>query len=148
MLYLTHKTRPVSKTRKVHIMKQLEYFIILYTHITTPVIIAWDPEKERLLDFLYRVIDCDCIETVPDPSGRLIIVDEEGLLRPAPQCNIGASMLRKCQMLYGNAVIAQHVIRDGEPDLGGWKSMQDIGLEAARVQEKIYEGLNHYISTL
>lgn len=136
----------LPKTGKVLIM--IEYFVMLYTNITTPVIVAWDPAKEKLLDFMYRMIDCDCIETVQDENGRIIIVDEEGLLRPSPQCNIAASMLRRCQMLYGNAIIGQQVIRDGEPDIGGWKTMQDIGLEAGRIQQRIYEGLNRYISTL
>lgn len=126
----------------------LEYFILLYSQITSPVIIAWDPEKEKLLDFMYRHIDCDCIETVQDQNGRLIIVDEEGLLRPAPQCNLAASMLRRNQMLYGNAIIAQEGMRDGEPDIVGWKSMKEIGLEAGSVQQRIYEGLNRYISSV
>lgn len=126
----------------------IEYFIMLYPVITSPVIIAWDSEKEKLLDFLYRQIDCDCIETVQDQNGRLIIVDEEGLCRPSPQCNIPASMLRRCQMLYGNAIIGQTVTRNGEPDIGGWKTIAEIGLEAASVQQRIYEGLNRYISSL
>lgn len=125
----------------------IEYFIMLYPVITSPVIIAWDSKKEKLLDFLYRQIDCVCIETVQDQNGRLIIVDEEGLCRPSPQCNIPASMLRRCQMLYGNAIIGQTVTRNGEPDIGGWKTLAEIGLEAASVQQRIYEGLNRYISS-
>lgn len=127
----------------------IEYFIMLYPMITNPVIIAWDSEKEKLLDFLYRQIDCDCIETVQDQNGRLIIVDEEGLCRPSPQCNIPASLLRNgVSMLYGNAIIGQTVTRNGEPDIGGWKTVAEIGLEAASVQQRMYEGLHHYFNSI
>lgn len=52
----------------------------------------------------YEMIDCKMIEIVPCPDGKIMVVDEEGLLKANPQPNIPASIIAK-RHIVGTAVV-------------------------------------------
>ena len=88
-----------------------------------------------LLDWLYRVIGCRIVESVPVPRdhfGRddiIMMVDEEGLLRGHPVRNRIASILYG-QTIVGNAVL----LRVGETEDGDLDWLGLTGTEAARIR--------------
>lgn len=64
-----------------------------------------DKENGFTLEELYGMLECDMIEIACTFSdGKMLIVDEEGLLKPNPVVNPTASMLVG-DYIVGNAVV-------------------------------------------
>ena len=86
-------------------------------------------DTEDLLRFLYQEIGCSSIENVYTNLGNgkeriIMIVDEEGLLKDDPEPNLTGCGIYN-GMIVGNLIIGREVIRDGEPDFGGFESILD-----------------------
>lgn len=116
-----------------------EYFLIIKPGSMEISVIRWT--EGGLLDFLYSNIECRCIEVVYayrlQPLQLLMIVDEEGRLNGA-RYNILASFLYRFDRIHGAAVIGKQVVRDGEQDLGGWKTLAEA-VDAKQRIERIWK---------
>lgn len=129
--------------------KTNEYFLLYRTGSIHPEIVCStvDPQDACLLLSLYRWIGCEDIEiarptftTRRDVRDLLIIVDGEGLLKFRER-NAVASILYAGRIV-GDVIIGRQVIRDGEPDIGGWTTIEEtqaaacsVFLEVQRVME-------------
>lgn len=103
-----------------------EWFIYFPPRSTHPQIISKEiGDTDKLLDFLYETIKCRSIEIVRFSSPTdVIIVDEEGLLDPNCQISLVGTALTR-GVIVGGIVIAQEGVRNGEPDVLGYPSMND-----------------------
>lgn len=103
-----------------------EWFIYFPPRSTHPQIIPKEiGDTDKLLDFLYETIKCRSIEIVRFSSPTdVIIVDEEGLLDPNCQISLVGTALTR-GVIVGGIVIAQEGVRNGEPDIIGYPSMND-----------------------
>lgn len=116
-----------------------EWFVYFPPRSTHPQIICKEiGDTDKLLDFLYETIKCRSIETVRFSSPTdLIIVDEEGLLDPNCQLSLVGTALTG-GIIVGGIVIAQEGVRNGEPDIIGYPSM-DKAFAAAMAAKTIAE---------
>lgn len=97
-------------------------------------------DTEALLRFLYREIGCSSIENVWTDlrSGKdriIMVVDEEGLLKDQPEPNITGCAIYN-GTIVGNLIIGREVIRDGEPDFGGFETVVDAIEIAAQIESR------------
>lgn len=97
-------------------------------------------DTEALLRFLYKEIGCSSIENVRTNLGSgkdriIMVVDEEGLLKDDPEPNLTGCAIYN-GTIVGNLIIGREVIRDGEPDFGGFESVLDA-IEIASQAESI-----------
>lgn len=125
-------------------MKTNEYFLLYRTRSIRPEIACStvDSHDACLLRSLYKWIGCTDIEIVRPTlaTGRdvrelLIVVDGEGLLRSREQ-NAVASILC-ARLIVGDVIIGQQVLRDGEPDIGGWATPEEAHAAAAPVFREV-----------
>lgn len=121
-------------------VKTNEYFLLYRTRSIHPEIVCTtvDPQDACLLRSFYKWIGCEDIEIVrPSLSVTqgvrelLIVVDGEGLLKYREQNDV-ASILYAGRIV-GDVIIGRQVIRDGEPDIGGWETLEDVQDAATRV---------------
>ena len=124
--------------------KTNEYFLLYRTGSIHPEIVCTtvDPQDACLLRSLYRWIGCEDIEIVrptlsADRNVRelLMVVDGEGLLRSREQ-NAVASILYAGRIV-GDIVIGCKVWRDGEPDIGGWETIEEAQAAAISVFQEV-----------
>ena len=124
--------------------KTNEYFLLYRTGSIHPEIVCStvDSQDACLLRSLYRWIGCENIEivrpTLSVNSGTrdlLMIVDGDGLLRSREQ-NAVASILYAGRIV-GDVVIGRQVIRDGEPDVGGWETVEEAHAAAGPVFREV-----------
>lgn len=105
-----------------------------------PEIVCCNPgnRDEALLRFFYKEIGCESIEVVRFPKipGILGIVDEEGRLKVS-RSNLVGSLLYG-ELLVGNLIIGQHVLRDGEPDIGGFDTVIEAQSAAAKIHSEVH----------
>lgn len=117
-----------------------EYFILYRTTAPIGEIVCCDPGASdmNLLHSLYKWIGCEDIE-VAYPSeytgstfrDMLMIVDGCGLLKnrdlnPVGVCLYGGPIV-------GDLIVGRKVIRDGEPDIGGWDTIKDAEAASATI---------------
>lgn len=112
-----------------------EWFIYFPPMSVKPQIIGKEIRScTQFLRFCYQTIGCSSIETVRFSSPTdVLIVDEEGLLKDDYQINMVGSALTE-SLIAGGMIIAQQGVRDGEPDLVGFPSMDDAAASAAAAQ--------------
>lgn len=124
--------------------KTNEYFLLYRTGSIHPEIVCStvDPQDACLLRSLYRWIGCEDIEIVRptlttrrDVRDLLIVVDGEGLLRHRDR-NAVASILYSGRIV-GDIVIGCKVWRDGEPDIGGWETIEKAQAAAISVFQEV-----------
>lgn len=124
--------------------KTNEYFLLYRTGSIHPEIVCStvDPQDACLLRSLYRWIGCEDIEIVRptlttrrDVRDLLIVVDGEGLLRHRDR-NAVASILYSGRIV-GDIVIGCKVWRDGEPDIGGWETIEEAQAAAISVFQEV-----------
>lgn len=124
--------------------KTNEYFLLYRTGSIHPEIVCStvDPQDACLLRSFYRWIGCEDIEIVRpthtacrDVRELLIVVDGEGLLKSREQ-NAVASLLYAGRIV-GDVLIGRQVIRDGEPDVGGWETVEEVQAAAASVFREV-----------
>lgn len=132
--------------------KTNEYFLLYRTGSIHPEIVCTtvDPQDACMLRSFYTWIGCDDIEIVrptlttrQDVRELLMVLDGERLLKYRER-NPVASILYAGRIV-GDIVIGRKVWRDGEPDVGGWESIEDVQtaatkvfLEVSRVMEARY----------
>ena len=127
--------------------KTNEYFLLYRTGSIHPEIVCTtvDPQDACMLRSLYKWIGCTDIEVVRPRRIRelLIVVDGEGLLKYRER-NPVASILY-AGWIVGDIIIGQQAFRDGEPDIGGWATIEEaqaaanmVFLEVRRVMEARY----------
>lgn len=124
--------------------KANEYFLLYRTGSIQPEIVCStvDSQDACLLRSLYKWIGCEDIEIVRptlttrrDVRDLLIIVDGEGLLKSREQ-NAVASILYAGRIV-GDVVIGCKVWRDGEPDVGGWETIEEAQAAAISVFQEV-----------
>lgn len=91
--------------------------------------VEYDADKEPLLDFLYREIGCESVESVifrgaKVPDWMLGIVDEEGLHKPQHKQNAMGTLLYG-GLLVGPLLIGSRGFRGGEPDFVGFGDREE-----------------------
>lgn len=97
-------------------------------------------DTEALLRFLYQEIGCSSIENICTNLGSgkdriIMVVDEEGLLKDDPEPNLTGCAIYN-GTIVGNLIIGREVIREGEPDFGGFETVLDV-IEIASQAESI-----------
>lgn len=124
--------------------KTNEYFLLYRTGSIHPEIVCTtvDPEDACLLRSLYKWIGCEDIEIVRptlttrrDVRELLIVVDGEGPLKYRER-NAVASILYAGRIV-GDIIIGRQVIRDGEPDIGGWATVEETQAAATSVFREV-----------
>lgn len=124
--------------------KTNEYFLLYHTGSIHPEIVCTtvDPQDACLLRSLYKWIGCEDIEIVRptvttrrDVRDLLIVLDGEGLLRHRDR-NAVASILYSGRIV-GDIVIGCKVWRDGEPDIGGWETIEEAQAAAISVFQEV-----------
>lgn len=124
--------------------KTNEYFLLYHTGSIHPEIVCStvDTQDACLLRSLYNWIGCTDIEIVRptlatsrDVRELLIVVDGEGLLRSKDQ-NAVASLLYAGRIV-GDVIIGRQVLRDGEPDIGGWETPEEAHAAATPVFREV-----------
>lgn len=124
--------------------KTNEYFLLYRAGSIHPEIVCTtvDPQDAGLLRSLYRWIGCEDIEIVRptvttrrDVRDLLIVLDGEGLLRHRDR-NAVASILYSGRIV-GDIVIGCKVWRDGEPDIGGWETVEEAHAAAISVFQEV-----------
>lgn len=117
-----------------------EYFILYRTTAPIGEIVCCDPgaSDRALLYSLYQWIGCEDIEVVypsefkgPRFADMLMIVDGCGLLKnrdlnPVGVCLYGGPIV-------GDLIVGRKVIRDGEPDIGGWDTVEEAEAASAEI---------------
>jgi hypothetical protein len=66
---------------------------------------ARDSDHGFTLAEVYELLGCDLVEVVRLPAGRLLLIDEMGKLRPAPQVNERATNIGRWGGLAASDVI-------------------------------------------
>lgn len=124
--------------------KTNEYFLLYRTGSIHPEIVCTtvDSQDACLLRSLYKWIGCEDIEIVRptvttrrDVRDLLIVLDGEGLLRHRDR-NAVASILYSGRIV-GDIVIGCKVWRDGEPDIGGWETIEEAQAAAISVFQEV-----------
>ena len=124
--------------------KTNEYFLLYRTGSIHPEIVCTtvDPQDACLLRSLYKWIGCEDIEIVRptlatsrDVRELLMVVDGERLLRSREQ-NAVASILYAGRIV-GDVIIGRQVLRDGEPDIGGWETPEEAHAAATPVFREV-----------
>lgn len=124
--------------------KTNEYFLLYRTGSIHPEIVCTtvDPQDACLLRSLYKWIGCSDIEIVrptlstsKDVRDLLMVVDGEGLMRSREQ-NTVASLLYAGRIV-GDVIIGQMVLRDEEPDIGGWATIEEAQAAATPVFREV-----------
>ena len=119
----------------------VEWFLIYHPETPHAEIICCRPaaHDRALLDFCYEYLGCSSIEIVKPcaldqmKESLLMVVDEEGLLRERTANPMGSLLYG--HLIVGPVIVGQPVIRDGEPDVGGFDSIE----EAIRISEKLHK---------
>lgn len=102
-----------------------EYFLLITTdnHVKTCC------TEHPGLRFYYRQLGCRSIEIIRPFTGKttknqVFVIDEEGALKPN-RINMVASLFYG-DAIFGNVLLAQEGIRNGEPDICGfnWDDFQ------------------------
>jgi hypothetical protein len=129
--------------------KTNEYFLLYRTGSIHPEIVCTtvDPQDACLLRSFYKWIGCEDIEIVRPTlfvtqvvRDLLIVVDGEGLLKYREQ-NAVASILYAGRIV-GDAIIGRRVLRDGEPDVGGWETVEEAHAAATHVFRDVQHVMN------
>lgn len=117
-----------------------EYFILYRTTAPIGEIVCCDPGASdlALLHSLYKWIGCENIEVVyptefasPIFREMLMIVDGCGLLKNRDLNPVGVTLY--AGPIIGDLIVGRKVIRDGEPDIGGWGTAEEATAAAAEI---------------
>lgn len=117
-----------------------EYFILYRTTAPIGEIVCCDPgvSDMTLLHSLYKWIGCEDIEVVypseytgPKFRDLLMIVDGCGLLKNRGINPVGVSLY--AGPIVGDLIVGRKVIRDGEPDIGGWDTADEAKTASAEI---------------
>ena len=117
-----------------------EYFILYRTTGPIGEIVCCNPgaSDRTLLHSLYKWIGCEDIEVVypsefavPKFRDILMIVDGCGLLKNRDLNPVGVCLY--AGPIVGDLIVGRKVIRDGEPDIGGWDTIQEAEAASAEI---------------
>ena len=125
--------------------KTNEYFLLYRTGSIHPEIVCTtvDPQDACMLRSFYKWIGCEDIEIVRptlttrrDVRELLMVVDGEGLLKYRER-NPVASILYAGRIV-GDVVVGRKVWRDGEPDVGGWATVEEAHAADTSVFQEVW----------